>query len=255
MLHVVMFSTGLSSAVLLDKVQQKHGRENTVALFTDTKWEDEDNYRFGMQVINKLNAKQVYMCDGRTPPEIWYQSRFLVGAGGSPCTRKLKIDQTRKFVKESGRDITLYFGIDADEEHRTYAIEQRYGAMGVKCEFPLCEEPMHKLQMVDICQQEWRIKIPRMYNEGFSHANCGGRCVKAGQEHFIRLMKVWPQRFKEIADIERRFQEVTNSDICILRATRNGEKIKLPLRELEKEQDTDQIGLCWEAEMPCECMF
>jgi len=255
MKHVVMFSTGLSSAVCLSKVQEKHGRDNTMALLTDTQWEDEDNYRFSNEVIGYLNANLVVIKEGRTPKDVWLETRYLVGPTGAPCTRILKIEQTMKWLKQQEDEITLYFGIGADEEHRTHGLVKRYTAVGAKVEFPLVDEPMEHLQMKDIVENEWGIKIPRMYYMGFSHANCGGRCVKAGQEHFIRLMKQWPERFNEIADIEQRFRDITNSDTTILRAKRNGEEVKITLRELQKEQDTGQLSLCWDSEIPCECFF
>lgn len=260
-INLVMFSTGLSSAVLLDKVQKEHGQNKTFALMTDTLWEDEDNYRFGNQVINYLKAKLLYVADGRTPEEVWFQSRFLVGPYGAPCTRILKVEQTIKTIKQlksqTNDDISLYFGINADEEHRTYGLIKRYEPFGVNCEFPLVSEPMHQLEMTDLVQQKWGLRRPRMYDLGFKHANCGGRCVKAGQEHFLHLLKVWPHRFKQIADIEQRFQQLTGGDTTILRVQREGERIKLPLYQLQAMHNdslSGQLELTWESETPCECM-
>lgn len=255
MKHVVMFSTGLSSAICLYKVQEKQGRENTIALLTDTQWEDEDNYRFSREVVEYLGANLVVIKEGRTPEDVWLKTRYLVGPTGAPCTRILKIEQTLKWLKQQKEEITLYFGIGASEEHRTHGLVRRYTAEGAKVGFPLVDEPMKHIQMKDLVENEWGIKIPRMYYMGFSHANCGGRCVKAGQGHFVRLMKQWPERFNEMADIEQRFREITGSDTTILRATRDGEKVKITLRELQQEQNTGQLSLCWDNDTPCECFF
>ena len=252
-MHVVMFSTGLSSAVLLDVVYGEH--KNTIALLTDTGWEDEDNYRFSDEVIKYVGAKLVKYSHGMTPPEIWFKARYLVGPTGSPCTRILKIEQTIKFIKEHGKDLTLYFGIGADEEHRAENLIRRYEPLGVKVRFPLIDRPMHHYQMKDIVENEWGIKIPRMYSLGFSHANCGGRCVKAGQQHFLKLLNVWPDRFDEIAEIEQQFRELTDSDTTILREVQGGEKVKITLHELKDRQKTGQLSLCWETETPCECVI
>ena len=256
-----MSSTGLSSTVLLDKVQRERGKKKTFALMTDTRWEDEDNYRFGNEAIDYLKARLIYVCDARTPEEVWMQSRFLVGPYGAPCTRILKVEQTIKFIQQlrsqTDDEISLHFGINADEEHRAYGLVKRYEPFGVKCEFPLIDEPMSQLEMTDLVQQKWGIKRPRMYDLGFKHANCGGRCVKAGQGHFLHLMKVWPQRFEQIAAIEQRFQQLTGGDTTILRVQRNGEKIKLPLYQLQTtytESLSGQMELTWESETPCECM-
>lgn len=109
-----MFSSGLSSAILLDMVQKEHGRENTVALFTDTLWEDEDNYRFLREVIGYLGAYLVYRRDGRTPEQVFFDARFLIGPKGTRCTIDLKIKQTLKYLdelKEQGVEPILYYGI------------------------------------------------------------------------------------------------------------------------------------------------
>ena len=45
MKHVVMFSSGIGSWGAGKRVAAKHGKENTILLFMDTKIEDEDNYR------------------------------------------------------------------------------------------------------------------------------------------------------------------------------------------------------------------
>lgn len=44
--HVAMFSGSASSAYVAYHIVQKYGKENCVLLFTDTLWEDIDNYRF-----------------------------------------------------------------------------------------------------------------------------------------------------------------------------------------------------------------
>lgn len=257
MKNIVMFSTGLASAVTLDMVQREYGKKNTIALITDTNWEDEDNYRFGDEVIRHLGANRVRVEDGRTPPEIWMQGGYLVGPTGAPCTRKLKIEQTIKFIKQQNEPVTLYFGIGKEEEHRKYNLVQRYSSLGAKCVFPLIENPMTSYQMTDCVQNGWCIKRPRMYDLGFSHANCGGRCVKAGVKHFLHLMDVWPDRFKEIADIEQAFRYKTGGDTTILRVSRKGKKIKLPLNQLSAEyrKAATEIEVAWEQEAPCECIY
>lgn len=253
-----MFSTGLASAVTLDMVQRKYGKKNTIALITDTNWEDEDNYRFGDEVIKHLGANLVRVDEGRTPPDIWLQGGYLVGPSGAPCTRKLKIEQTIKFIKQQSEEVTLFFGIGKDEEHRKYNLISRYASVGAKCVFPLIDYPETSSQIIDRVQNYWGIKKPRMYDLGFSHANCGGRCVKAGIKHFLLLMEVWPERFNELADIEQKFRDKTGGDTTILRMTRNKKKIKLPLNQLKfeyKKADIKEIELVWEQDAPCECMY
>lgn len=44
------------------------------------------------------------------------------------------------------------------------------------------------MQMIDDAE----IDIPRLYELGFSHNNCGGFCVKAGLKHFKNLKEKMP---------------------------------------------------------------
>ena len=46
MKHVVSLSGGTASAVAAHRVIERYGAENTTLWFADTKWEDEDLYRF-----------------------------------------------------------------------------------------------------------------------------------------------------------------------------------------------------------------
>ena len=46
MKHIVSLSGGTASAVAADRVLKRYGAEDTTLWFADTSWEDEDLYRF-----------------------------------------------------------------------------------------------------------------------------------------------------------------------------------------------------------------
>ena len=50
---------------------------------------------------------------------------------------------------------------------------------------------------------EWGIKPPRLYEMGFPHNNCGGRCVRQGEKEWLRLKSFMPDRFDEVANWEQ----------------------------------------------------
>lgn len=254
--HVVLFSTGLSSAFVLDRVQQECGKENTVALFTDTLWEDEDNYRFMREVIAYLGATLEYRADGRTPEQVWFDTRFLIAPKGTRCTIDLKTKLTVRYVEEAtlaGFDPMLYFGIGANEAHRAVGLGYRYAP--AECRFPLIDHPLTNQEMTIICEREWGIQVPRMYKLGFSHANCGGRCIKGGQSHWRHLLNIWPERYAEVEEIERRFRREINGDIAILQDRRGGEKRYVTLEEFRKRVAGRQQCLLMDEYTPCECVF
>jgi hypothetical protein len=89
------------------------------------------------------------------------------------------------------------------------------------------------------------IKIPRLYNMGFSHNNCGGFCVRAGQGHFINLLEKMPDRYKYHEDKEQELIKKIGKDVSILRKTINKKRINITLKTLreEYENDSNQIDM------------
>lgn len=251
-----MFSGGLSSAFVLDHIIKQFGVENTVAFHTDTRWEDEDNYRFMAHTITRLGATYVKRTDGRTPPQVWIDERLLIRNNLARCSLVLKTAQTKKYIKElrgQGIEPILYFGIGQKEQHRAVNIAYRYD---VECQFPLVENPITNEHMAAICEAEWKIRIPRMYRLGFSHANCGGRCIKGGHAHFRLLLSTWPERYAEVERAEKEFRRQVNPNIAILKDRRGG---KLKFMTLESFRKRILAGTIFnyreeKDEVPCECV-
>lgn len=254
-LHVVLFSGGMSSAFTLDRVLKEYGRENTIALHTDTRWEDEDTYRFIKEISTYHEARLKNRMDGRQPPEVWFGSRYLVGKNLAKCSLQLKTKQTIKFITQlQNRDIEpiLYFGIGKHEEPRAINLSYRYAP--VECRFPLVDSQLDAEYMRSTCETKWGIKIPRMYNLGFSHSNCGGRCVKGGLKHFARLLKVWPDRYLEVEQHEREFRKKVNPKIAILKDRRGGQVKYLTLETYRKQLIDGAVFDSKDEDLtPCEC--
>lgn len=108
-----------------------------------------------------------------------------------------------------------------------------------------------------IAINEWGIKLPRMYALGFEHANCAGRCVRGGYRHYATLYKVWPERYLEQEDMERRFREEFKKDVSILK--RNGTRFTLEeYRKMMDEKGFDVLVQEKDDEsqsIPCVCTF
>ncbi len=207
MKHVVLFSSGASSAVAAHRVLQE--REATL-LFTDTLFEDADNYRFMDSVMEffsreGLNHEYIRISKEKTPFQI-FEDEGILGSDRVPvCSRILKGQLTEKWLKEQEDPVTLYFGFDYKELHRAERVTERYKALGVECGFPLCEPPYLSKPSHEVVQ-DWGVKPPIMYEKGFAHANCGGRCVRGKLQHWRHLLRVWPERYKEMEDFEARFK-------------------------------------------------
>lgn len=208
-MHVIMFSTGISSAIVAERVLRKH---RAILLFTDTTWEDEDNYRFKDDCLDYFRSQNydfqlVELKDGRNPLQL-FQDEGILGNDRMPvCSRKLKGELTVSWIKEQ-RDrcnIILYFGFDNTELHRAERVCERYENMAIECRFPLTERP-YITDSQNYVILNWNVRPPRMYSMGFAHANCGGRCVRGKLRHWRHLLKVWPERFAEMEVFEKNFK-------------------------------------------------
>lgn len=269
--HVAMFSTGASSAYLLGEMIQEYGKANVIPFFTDTLWEDEDNYRFMNEVLAYLDIEPVVYTDGRTPEETFFDDRFFGFYGTAPCSRDLKMKQTVIYVEElrlQGYEPILYFGIGYHERERAERIANNYShncLEPVECRFPMADKPMSKGRFSAVIEGEWGIKLPRMYLYGFEHANCGGRCVKAGIRHYTLLHRVWPDRFKAQEEMEHRFRTTINDYTLLKKSTglkdEEGKTIyaPYPLTQLRLDIESNRIiqmdlFIDNKEEVPCTCI-
>jgi hypothetical protein len=322
--HVVMFSGGAGSSWVGKYVTDKYGWADTILLHTDTKWEDEDNYRFMKDCSQHIGVGITTIADGRTPEDIFRQDNYFGNFGTAPCSKKLKMAQTFEYIQElfaQGIKPILYFGIDYSEVRRAPRIAYNYKHNvdvfedGLEVRFPLIGEvdgtavngeqllfgtdylnegnmPRMKNDMVFDClakqnfvkceanpkkeiAEEWGVKLPRMYAMGYSHANCGSRCVKAGKGHWALTYKVMPERYAEMEKIE---QEINESQMAkngrrytiLSRQVETGEfddkgkpkkkKVPYSLKEYREEvleaKQPEQLSLLDdENDGPCECVF
>ena len=72
-------------------------------------------------------------------------------------------------------------------------------------EAPLCERPWMSQRDIHAWARDCGLTIPRLYRLGFAHNNCGGFCIKAGEGHFLRLLKTLPQVYAYHEDQEAAF--------------------------------------------------
>jgi hypothetical protein len=124
----------------------------------------------------------------------------------------------------------IYVGIDWTEIHRLPAIVKNYLPFTV--EAPLTNPPYKdKQQLIEWAISEG-LKPPRLYNLGFSHNNCDGGCVRAGQGQFKKLLEIMPERFAVWEQKEQEMRDFLGKDVAILSEVKNGVKKPLPLIEL-----------------------
>jgi hypothetical protein len=228
--HIVQFSTGAASAEVAWRVANEHGPENVVCLTADTGVEDADNWRFAEQVIARLGCEWVRLADGRTPMQVGRDRRCVPSNRMAVCSQILKRDLLDKYRNEhyDPADSIVYLGYDWTEPHRVEAAQKHWAPWMVDC--PLTRPPyLFKQQILDLFRDR-KIEPPRLYAAGFSHANCGGGCVRGGQAQWERLLRWNRDRYLEWEAEEETSRAVLGKDVAILRDRTGGRTRSLPLR-------------------------
>lgn len=236
--HVVSFSSGLSSALATERVLNKF--DSVRVVFEDTLFEDEDNYRFMRDCENRWGVEIVKLCEGRNPYQVAEDASLIPNSRMAPCTFRLKIDIFRKWLVENygQTPVTVYIGYDFTELERCDKTREAYNKHGWKIDFPLLWRPYENRTYSKVVKEDWGIEPPRMYGMNYTHANCGGRCVKQGKGDWLRTLRNFPDRYKEIENWEQgmRSQEKYR-EYTILKIVKKGTVKKITLKELREEYE------------------
>lgn len=182
--HVVFFSSGAGSWAAAKIVAQKHGTDGLVLLFADTLIEDEDNYRYLQDAAANVGGELVIVRDGRTPWEVFKAKRWIGNSRVAQCSHVLKQEPCRQWVEthDPTHQAVLHVGIDWTETHRLESIERNWKPWRVTA--PLTEPPYYTKEQIILWGESEGLRPPRLYEMGFSHANCGGFCVRGGAGTF-----------------------------------------------------------------------
>lgn len=204
---IVSYGGGVTSAEALKRTIDKHGRENTVAVFADVgrvrddqgrvvDGEDDDLYRFMEEVEQLLDFRITKIKSEKYGPGIWsvfFGERCMGNSLMDPCSRSLKRRPLDSFLNGNFMPMagdTRVTGLDWTEPARLRDFEAAMDPWPVW--FPLCDEPRRtKAQLI----LEWighGIEPPALYDEDFSHNNCSGFCVKGGMWSQYNLWKRRP---------------------------------------------------------------
>jgi len=241
--HVVMFSGGVGSWAAAKRVAEKHGTKNLTLLFTDTKMEDEDLYRFLTEAAANVGGTLVTISGGRTPWQVFFDVRFLGNSRVDPCSRILKRDLARKWITDRYKpdDVTIYIGIDWTESHRMVAVVRNWEPYTILA--PMTDPPyLDKKDMLNELT-ELGIQPPALYKLGFPHNNCGGFCIKAGHAQFKLLLDVLPEVYCHHERKEEELRQHLGKDVAILRSRIGGKSKPMTLREF-REKVTE--GYLWD---------
>lgn len=209
--HIIFFSGGISSFVVADYVKTRYPMDNIVLYFTDVMWENYDLYRFIDEVSDKLQLPLLTHSKGITPMELMFEQKVIFNSLIGACSRILKTKVASDFLRKNEQppivkwrnkeylkdenfteNAILYFGIGFDEMHRAPDIITNWQPFEVN--MPLIDHSISK----EAALKKYNIRQPILYDLGFAHNNCNGRCVKAGQGHFKNLKHKMPDVFQKL---------------------------------------------------------
>ena len=243
-----MFSSGVPSWGAAKRVANRFGTKHLTLLFADTKIEHLDNYRFLEDAQKNVGGKLVKVSDGRSPWEVALEKKWI---GHRPhCSFELKIKPCRKYLKDNQNKFdpattAIYFGIDWEEYSRMDAIKEKWQKYAAVVEAPLCwdEEGWLTSNQCKEWAKDEGLKIPILYDQGFTHANCGGFCFRAGQGHFRNLLKNNRELYLHHEKQELNWQQKTGNTNTILRRYKNNNLVPLTLQEFRKQVESEPVQL------------
>ena len=229
-----MFSGGVGSWAAAKRTAFQHGTEGLTLLFADTLIEDEDLYRFLADAAANVGGQFVRQAEGRDPWQVFFDKRYLGNTRIDPCSAVLKRDFMRKWLVDNcdPANTTVVLGFDWTEPHRVERSRPYWAPWRIVA--PLIEKPyLSKPELLDWLKREG-IEAPRLYREGFSHNNCGGFCIKAGQAQFRRLLLWNRERYLYHEGREQELRAYLKADVAIMRDRAGGIVRPLTMREFRE---------------------
>lgn len=241
MTYVVQFSTGLGSAEVARRAIAEHGVDNVHLLTADTLAEDSDNWRFGHEVHEFLGQPEwIIQTDGRTPMQVGRDVKVVPNNRFAVCSRILKRQILGAYIEANYDPATdiIGLGFDWTEPQRMKAAEPLW--LPFKADAILMRPPyVHKAMLMKQWREEFGIKPPRLYDYGFSHANCGGACVRGGQAQWQLLLTVNRDRYLDWEGEEEKTRAELGKDVSILRDRTGGTTVPLTLRRFREQIEAD----------------
>lgn len=239
MRHVVMFSGGLGSWAAARRVADQHGTRNLTLLFADVKGtnpsphagEDQDTYRFLNDAATNIGAPLIRLTEGRDIWQVFKDDRFLGNTRLANCSKILKQQPARAWLdtNRDPTDTTIYVGIDWTETHRLPAIQAAYHPYAAAA--PLTEAPYLDKPAIRAWAENQGLRVPRLYDAGFPHNNCGGGCVRAGAAQFALLLRENRDRYLYWETREQELRDHLGKPVAILRDRTHHTTRPLTLRE------------------------
>ena len=230
-------SGGAASAIVVMRCLEWYGASRVVLVNADTGSESAGNYELlraletasGLPIerLNQgMNIWDVFDLHG--------VMRLVHGGGACKASVELKQKPLDAFTEDrfTPEQVVVAVGLSPDEEDRQKRLSKRLRPYEVF--YPLNAEP--RLTECEMVAALDRYGLPESmaYNLGYTHDNCNGGCVLAGQAQWAGLLDDDPAYFAYCEKREGVFFERTG--FTMLRDRRGGEVKSYPLSQLREDK-------------------
>ena len=222
---ICWFSCGAASAVNAKIALNDFGSSfNVEVVHCDTLApEHPDNARFKAQVEDWLGVKIITLHSEHytMPVQVFRARKFIFAPNeGAPCSTELKKMPRLAYQRDND---THAFGFTIEESNRI--VDFTANNPELKLCWPLTFRGYSK-QDCFRCLQRAGIKLPALYLLGYQNNNCIG-CVKGGMGYWNKIRVDFPEKFAEMAALEREL------GFAMLTDRRGGKRVPLFLDQLK----------------------
>jgi 3'-phosphoadenosine 5'-phosphosulfate sulfotransferase (PAPS reductase)/FAD synthetase len=194
--EVVCYSMGICSAYIAARLQDEC--QKPICVFSDTKREDVDTYRFGHEVAERWQLNLTEASRGEDLWEYFRKSKMIPARQISSCSRVFKIEPFQQWLSTQEPSQVSY-GYDVTEEDRMEKMIARWPFEQHKPRFPLIEWGITKEECFGYFLKHG-IEPPRIYDH-FNHANCLP-CKNFREPDWKALQYHYPAIFEEAKAFE-----------------------------------------------------
>lgn len=227
---ICWWSGGVTSAEACDLAIKKFGIDRCRVVMLDTMNEDIDTYRFKVDCEKRygkpieLWRSQKYKCI----QDVWYEHKSLNTANGAICSYMLKRKVREDWEKQNPNSWThQVFGFEYDKKEINRSKSMMLNHSQTKPIFPLIDNKITKDQCALIIENDWGVRIPNAYYQGYRNNNClNTGCVQGGIGYWQKRRIDNPESFDAMAKVEHDLTNMRGHPVTMLKDQSNYGKRK-----------------------------
>lgn len=218
---IAWWSGGVTSAVACKIAIDLFGIDRVRVIMIDTKNESDDTYIFkdqcqsfyGVEIETISAIPEKYA----SIEEVWISTKSLNVATGAICSTKLKREVRERWEKKNSYSFQI-FGYEFTKREFNRALGLTLNHPTAKSIYPLLMYGYDKIKCIDIVANEWGLKIPDSYLNGYHNNNCQKTgCVQGGIGYWKKIQKEGPNKFLAMANREHLLSGIKGKPVTILR--------------------------------------